>query len=101
MPTAKPVALITGGAKGIGRAVGRHLAASGWRLGIIDLPGSGPHRTYPRDRNVLSIEGDVGDEAAVTSAVKTLTHRFGRLDGVVSNAGIMIRIAMARAALTL
>ena len=41
MATAKRVALITGGAKGIGRAIARHLASSGWRLGIVDLPGSG------------------------------------------------------------
>ena len=91
MPTAKPVALITGGAEGIGRAIARHLASSGWRLGIIDLPGSGLQRTYSHDRNTLGIEGDVSDEAAVSKAVDALIHRFGRLDGVVSNAGIMIR----------
>jgi NAD(P)-dependent dehydrogenase (short-subunit alcohol dehydrogenase family) len=93
MTTAKRVALITGGAKGIGRAVARHLAASGWRLGIIDLPESGPQRAQPRARNILSIEGDVRDEASVADAVETLLRRFGRLDGVVSNAGIMKRIS--------
>jgi NAD(P)-dependent dehydrogenase (short-subunit alcohol dehydrogenase family) len=36
----KPVALITGGAKGIGRAIARHLVASGWQVGIIDLADS-------------------------------------------------------------
>jgi NAD(P)-dependent dehydrogenase (short-subunit alcohol dehydrogenase family) len=90
MTTAKRVALITGGAKGIGRAIARHLASSGWRLGIIDLPGSGLRRAEPR-RNIVSIEGDVRDEASVTDAVEALLRRFGRLDGVVSNAGIMIR----------
>jgi NAD(P)-dependent dehydrogenase (short-subunit alcohol dehydrogenase family) len=90
MPTPKPVALITGGAKGIGRAIARHLALSGWRLGIIDLPGSELHLAYARPQS-LSIEADVREEAAVSMAVEALVHRFGRLDGVVSNAGIMIR----------
>jgi NAD(P)-dependent dehydrogenase (short-subunit alcohol dehydrogenase family) len=90
MATAKRVALITGGAKGIGRAIARHLASSGWRLGIIDLPGNGLHRACAPGRNIMSLEGDVRDEAFVAGAVETLRRRLGRLDGVVSNAGIMI-----------
>jgi NAD(P)-dependent dehydrogenase (short-subunit alcohol dehydrogenase family) len=97
MATAKRVALITGGAKGIGRAIASHLATSGWRLGIIDLPGSGLQRACPRGRNIVSIEGDVRDEGFVADAVEALLRRFGRLDGVVSNAGIMKRISSALA----
>jgi NAD(P)-dependent dehydrogenase (short-subunit alcohol dehydrogenase family) len=96
MATPKRVALITGAAKGIGRAVAGHLAASGWRLGIIDLPGNGLQRASSRGRNVASIEGDVRDEAFIADAVETLLRRFGRLDGVVSNAGIMIRKPLRR-----
>jgi NAD(P)-dependent dehydrogenase (short-subunit alcohol dehydrogenase family) len=92
MPNAKPVAPVTGGAKGIGRAVARHLLDCGWRVGIIDLPDSGLPRAYPSGkRNVLTIEGDVRDEGTVADAVDATVHRFGRLDAVVSNAGIMIR----------
>jgi len=92
MPHAKRVALVTGGAKGIGRAVADHLLATGWRLGIIDLPGNGLRRVFPlRSRSALAIEGDVRDEKVVSDAVAALVHRFGRLDAVVSNAGIMIR----------
>jgi NAD(P)-dependent dehydrogenase (short-subunit alcohol dehydrogenase family) len=86
MSSAKPVALITGGAKGIGRAIAQHLASSGWRLGIVDLPESGLLRAYPRNRSILSC--DVRDEKSVAGAVEALTDRFGRLDAVVSNAGI-------------
>jgi NAD(P)-dependent dehydrogenase (short-subunit alcohol dehydrogenase family) len=97
MASAKPVALVTGGAKGIGRAIARYLLKSGWHLGAIDLSGSGLHRAYPpRSRNVLTIDGDVRDEETVSAAVDALLRRFGRLDAVVSNAGIMIRKPLRR-----
>jgi len=92
MASVKPVALITGGAKGIGRAIARDLLASGWRLGVLDLPESGLRRVYPsHSRKIVLIEGDVCDEDTVARAVTTLVAQFGRLDAIVSNAGVMIR----------
>ena len=96
MPITKPVALITGGAKGIGRAIARHLLSSGWQVGIIDLPDSGLRRAFSRQRGVLVIEGDVRDEETASDAVDAMVHRFRRLDAVVSNAGIMIRKPLRR-----
>jgi NAD(P)-dependent dehydrogenase (short-subunit alcohol dehydrogenase family) len=97
MATAKPVALVTGGANGIGRAVAHHLLAAGWRVGIIDRPGSGLKRAFsPRSRNVALVEGDVCEEESISRAVKMLVAQFGRLDAVVSNAGIMIRKPLRR-----
>jgi NAD(P)-dependent dehydrogenase (short-subunit alcohol dehydrogenase family) len=101
MRRAKPVALVTGGAKGIGRAIVRHLLADGWRAGVLDLMGSGLHRAYPaRSRNVLAMEGDVCDEHSVAQSVAALIGRFGRLDAVVSNAGIMVRKPISDLTLT-
>lgn len=88
----KSVALVSGGANGIGRAIMRRLLEAGWNAGVIDLPDSGLHRVFPaKNRNVLAIDGDVRDEEAVSDAVEAVLHRFGRLDAVVSNAGMMTR----------
>jgi NAD(P)-dependent dehydrogenase (short-subunit alcohol dehydrogenase family) len=100
MSTVKPVALITGGAKGIGHAIARHLIASGWQVGIIDLPDSGLRRAFARERDVFAIEGDVRNEETASDAVDATIHRFHRLDGLISNAGIMIRKPLRRSTLS-
>src|SRR6202163_166945 len=97
MATTKPVAMVTGGANGIGRAIAHHLLAAGWRVGIIDTAGSGLKRAFPRRfRDVILVEGDVREEETVSRAIKMLVENFGRLDAVVSNAGIMIRKPLRR-----
>jgi NAD(P)-dependent dehydrogenase (short-subunit alcohol dehydrogenase family) len=95
-PRPKPAALITGGANGIGRAIARHLLATGWGVGIIDLPGSGARRAFPKSRNLVVVEGDVRESETSARAVASLLEHFGRLDAVVSNAGIMIRKPLRR-----
>ena len=97
MRSAKPAALITGGANGIGRAIAHHLLTAGWRLGVVDLPGSGLNRIFTaRTRNVVPVEGNVCEEDTAARAVGAVVERFGRLDGLVSNAGIMIRKPLRR-----
>jgi NAD(P)-dependent dehydrogenase (short-subunit alcohol dehydrogenase family) len=97
MPNARPAALVTGGAKGIGRAIAQRLLDDGWTVGVIDLPDSGLNRAFPpRSCNALVVEGDVRSEETLADAVEAVVHRFGRLDAVVSNAGIMIRKPLRR-----
>jgi NAD(P)-dependent dehydrogenase (short-subunit alcohol dehydrogenase family) len=96
-----PVALVTGAAHGIGRAIAQRLLGDGWRVGLIDLSGSGLARSYAKtSRRTVLIEGDVAEEQTARDAVKAATEKFGRLDAVVSNAGIMVRKPISRLTLT-
>ncbi|MDJ0387070.1 SDR family oxidoreductase [Roseomonas sp. E05] len=78
-----PVALISGGAHGIGAGIAGRLKQDGWRVVTADLnPGAAG------TRHVLA---DVADEAAVSALVEGVAAREGRLDALVCNAGIMVR----------
>jgi NAD(P)-dependent dehydrogenase (short-subunit alcohol dehydrogenase family) len=74
------VALVTGGASGIGAAVADRLAAGGARVAVLDLNPSGTAH--------FGVECNVADDASVRAAVDSVTKEFGRLDIVVNNAGI-------------
>jgi len=97
-PKAKaPVAIVTGAAHGIGHAIARRLLEDGYRVGAVDLPGAGLKRAYAgAARRVTLIEGDVGEEQTSRRAVKAVMEKFGRLDALVSNAGIMLRKPIRR-----
>lgn len=75
------VALVTGGASGIGAATADLLAERGARVAVLDpaVGGDGPH---------LGIACDVTDRAAVDAAVARTVDELGGLDVVVNNAGI-------------
>jgi len=86
------VAVVSGAAHGIGRATTRRLLDDGWLVGALDVAGADLERAFGKQaRRVLAIEGDVALEATAKHAITATIERFGQLDGVVSNAGIMIR----------
>jgi NAD(P)-dependent dehydrogenase (short-subunit alcohol dehydrogenase family) len=101
MPKSKrPVALVTGAANGIGRAITRHLLVTGWCVGAVDLPQAKLSTTFRRHtgrgRAVAIITGDISQSPTAERAVREVLELFGRLDAVVSNAGIMIRRPIAK-----
>ena len=88
---AHPVAIVTGGAKGIGRAIVDHLVRNNWHVCVVDIEGSGARRAFAKHRSIAVVEGDVGQEDTAKRAVAEALEQFDRLDAVVSNAGVMIR----------
>ncbi|MBB4661340.1 SDR family NAD(P)-dependent oxidoreductase [Conexibacter arvalis] len=79
------VALVTGGANGLGATIARTLAAAGARGVALDRDVAG---ATPPDGWVAHA-ADVTDEQALRAAVAACVERFGRLDVVVANAGVV------------
>ncbi|MBA2951271.1 SDR family NAD(P)-dependent oxidoreductase [Streptomyces himalayensis] len=87
---ADKVVLITGGTGGLGSATARALLARGARVGIVDLHPDTPElavRVSPS--GVAGFTADVCDRDALDDAVAQICERFGRVDVVIANAGIM------------
>jgi NAD(P)-dependent dehydrogenase (short-subunit alcohol dehydrogenase family) len=76
------VAIVTGGASGIGLATASLLHKKGAAVAVLDL------RPEGLPDGMMGVEVDVSDDAQVKSAVDAVIERFGRLDVVVNNAGI-------------
>ena len=94
MPETERVAVITGAAGGIGRAMVRGLLAAGLKVAGADRD-RGPlealaasAREQGKAAELLTIEADLTDDAAVEAITKATRARFGRIDVLVNNAGI-------------
>jgi 3-oxoacyl-[acyl-carrier protein] reductase len=75
------VALVTGGASGIGAAVAERLLREGAQVAVLDVEEGGP-------AGALSLTGDVRDSASVAAAVERAEAELGPLDVLVCSAGI-------------
>jgi 3-oxoacyl-[acyl-carrier protein] reductase len=85
-------ALVTGAARGIGRAIADALANEGAQLALFDLPGScvttAESELRARGISAVAVEGDVAIAADVERAVETAARELGGIDLLINNAGV-------------
>src|SRR5688500_4565187 len=88
-------ALVTGSARGLGRACAYALAMSGANVAIVDVDeevGSGTVASIRgMGREAIFVRCDIADPVQIQAMVDTVARRFGRLDIAVNNAGIYRR----------
>ncbi|HST39922.1 MAG TPA: SDR family NAD(P)-dependent oxidoreductase [Conexibacter sp.] len=80
------VAVVTGGSRGIGRAIVHRLRAEGARVASFDVTAPDPTESF--DAADLHLEVDVTDEQAVADAVRETSHQLGPPTILVNNAGV-------------
>jgi NAD(P)-dependent dehydrogenase (short-subunit alcohol dehydrogenase family) len=97
MSPRKRVALITGGARGIGLGIAQSLASAGYDLAINGLRAEEDARPAldalrQRGAEVLYCRADVGDRAARAAMLAAIQEHFGRLNVLVNNAGVAPKV---------
>jgi len=88
-----PVAVVTGGARGIGLAVAQWFLAHGHRVALLDIDTDTLGRTAAELNDaarVLAVPCDVSSPQQVQAAVDRVEAAFGRIDALVNNAGIAV-----------
>jgi 3-oxoacyl-[acyl-carrier protein] reductase len=90
------VALVTGAARGIGRAIAETLAGAGADIVLVDLaePVDAARAIEALGRQCLATQADVAQRQAVEHAVQAALQRFGRIDILVNNAGVVERTTL-------
>lgn len=86
-------AFVTGGSRGIGRAVVRQLAAEGCAVGVGYLQARARAEELVEEltaggMRAMAVQGDVADRAAITSAIRRVEDAFGAVTVLINNAGV-------------
>lgn len=86
------VAIVTGGRRGIGRAIADGLAAEGARIAILDVEAA--EDAAAAFEGGLGVVGDVSSETDVARMVDAVASHFGRIDILINNAAIFATLTM-------
>jgi meso-butanediol dehydrogenase/(S,S)-butanediol dehydrogenase/diacetyl reductase len=88
----RPVALVTGAARGIGLAIAQAFMSRGHDVALLDIDAAALDATCSTmdAGRVLAIACDVSDPEQVGDATQAVDNRFGRLDALINNAGIAV-----------
>jgi meso-butanediol dehydrogenase / (S,S)-butanediol dehydrogenase / diacetyl reductase len=90
---AQRVAVVTGGARGIGLAIARWFLAREHAVALIDIDETTLRRTERElddATHVLALHADVSQPVQVSAAMRAVDERFGRIDALVNNAGVAV-----------
>ncbi len=88
-----PVAVITGGARGIGLAIGQWFLAHGYAVALLDIDAgtlAAAEAALNQPDRLLALTCDVSDPAQVDAAAEAILARWGRADALVNNAGVAV-----------
>jgi NAD(P)-dependent dehydrogenase (short-subunit alcohol dehydrogenase family) len=93
----KPVALVTGSARGIGRGIAEKLAQHGFDLVIDDVHGEAEEMLFSLHKlgaDAIYVQADISDAGARHRLLHEIKTCFGRLDMLVNNAGVAPKVRM-------
>ena len=90
------VAIVTGGSKGLGKAMAAGLASAGAKVALVsrnqaEVDAAAAEIAADFDTEACGVQADVCDPSAIESLVDSVVKRWGRIDILVNNAGINIR----------
>ena len=91
--TTRPVAVVTGGARGIGLAVAKWFLEHDYRVALLDIGAATLTKTEAELHNperVLALACDVSKPEQVQASIDAIAKQFGRIDALVNNAGIAV-----------
>ncbi|MBP6901884.1 MAG: SDR family oxidoreductase [Burkholderiaceae bacterium] len=92
-PQTSKVAVVTGGARGIGLAAAQWFLDHGWRVALWDIDATtlaATDQALALPERVLALHCDVSQPEQVARAAATTQERFGRIDALVNNAGVAV-----------
>lgn len=95
MDLSNKAVIVTGSSSGIGEAVARRLAGLGAGIVVNSARSAEAGRRVAGDLpDAVYVQGDVGDPATAEALVAAARERWGRLDGVVNNAGVTVPVPL-------